>query len=284
MFGNPLFCIICALEVRPNSLDFKMRIRIFSDKATLARAAAEQAASSIREAFSNRGRARIVVATGASQFDLLDALTNIRDIDWARVEAFHLDEYVGLPMTHPGSFRRMLLERLVRKTGITQYHLVDGDASDPLIAIRESSQQISAAPIDLAFIGIGENGHIAFNDPPADFKTEDPYLLVSLDERCREQQVGEGWFSALADVPKQAISMSPRQILKAREIIAVVPESRKAQAVKASLEGEISPKVPASILRRHPNLTLYLDDASAALLSPAVRDSQTRDFELAVTS
>jgi glucosamine-6-phosphate deaminase len=261
-----------------------MRIRIFSDKAVLARAAAEQAASSIREAISKRGRARIVVATGASQFDFLDALTKHRDIDWARVEAFHLDEYVGLPMTHPGSFRRMLLERLVRKTGITQYHLVDGDASDPLIAIRESSQQISTAPIDLAFIGIGENGHIAFNDPPADFKTEDPYLVVSLDERCRGQQVGEGWFSTLADVPTQAISMSPRQILKAGEIVAVVPESRKAQAVKASLEGEITPAVPASILRRHPKLTLFLDDSSAALLSPAVRDSLTRDFELPVAS
>jgi glucosamine-6-phosphate deaminase len=261
-----------------------MRIRIFGDNSSLARAAAQQAATAIRKAVSENGSARIVVATGASQFEFLDQLTAIPDIDWTKVEVFHLDEYVGLPMTHPGSFRKMLLDRVVQKTGVARYHLINGDSADPLATVRESSRQIMAAPVDIAFIGIGENGHIAFNDPPADFTTEDPYILVNLDKPCRQQQVGEGWFSKLADVPKQAISMSVGQILKAKEIVAVVPESRKAKAVKAALEGEVTPNVPASILRRHSNLALYLDDDSAALLSPSIRSGPTRDFELAVIS
>jgi len=243
-------------------------IKVFEEKKDLGRAAAEQAASSIRSAIRESGRARIIAATGAAQFEFLEVLTEAADIDWQRVEMFHLDEYIGLPMSHPASFRRFLQERLIRKTGIIHYHLLDGD-TDPSAAIRSASEAISAAPIDIAFVGIGENGHLAFNDPPADFETEEPYLIVNLDEACRLQQVGEGWFKNISETPKQAISMSIRQILKAKEILAVVPDSRKAKAVKACLEGEINPMAPASILRRHENTTVYLDKNSAALLTQA---------------
>ena len=243
-----------------------MLIRVFSDKETLGRSAAEQAATAIRGAISERGHARIIAATAASQREFLDALTNAAGIDWTKVEAFHLDEYIGLPITHPGSFRKMLLEQLIEKTGIRRYHLLDGDAADPAAVVREVGERLASAPIDIAFLGIGENGHIAFNDPPADFETQDPYLIVNLDEACRQQQVGEAWFANISQVPKQAISMSAQQILKAKEILAVVPDKRKAQAIKACLEGEISPLAPASILRRHPNATVYLDTNSASLL------------------
>jgi glucosamine-6-phosphate deaminase len=243
-------------------------IKVFEEKKDLGRAAAEQAAASIRNAIRDSGRARIIAATGASQFDFLEVLTKAEDIDWRRVEMFHLDEYIGLPMSHPASFRRYLRERLIQKTGIANYHLLDGE-TDPSAAIRSANEAIAAAPIDIAFVGIGENGHLAFNDPPADFETEEPYLIVNLDPACRLQQVGEGWFANISETPKQAISMSIRQILKAKEILAVVPDSRKAKAVKACLEGEISPMAPASILRRHENTTVYLDKNSAAWLTHA---------------
>jgi glucosamine-6-phosphate deaminase len=246
-----------------------MVLRVFNDKSSLGEAAAEQAASAIRRAIRNHDQARVIAATAASQLEFLDALTREHDIDWTRVEVFHLDEYIGLPITHPGSFRKMLLEQLVQKTGITKYHLLDGDR-DALEVVRRVGKALRSAPIDIAFLGIGENGHLAFNDPPADFATEEPYLIVNLDEACRRQQVGEAWFADISQVPAQAISMSVRQILKAREILAVVPDSRKAQAVKACFEGEISPLAPASILRTHPNTTVYLDKNSASLLSPAL--------------
>ena len=249
-----------------------MLIKVFEEKKDLGRAAAEQAAVSIRNAIHESGRARIIAATGAAQFEFLEVLTKAADIDWPRVEMFHLDEYIGLPMSHPASFRRFLQERLIQKTGMTNYHLLDGD-NDPSASVRNTSKAIMAAPIDIAFVGIGENGHLAFNDPPADFETEDPYLIVNLDEACRLQQVGEGWFTDISETPKQAISMSVRQILKAKEILAVVPDSRKAKAVKACLEGEINPLAPASILRRHENTTVYLDKNSAALLTQATLTS-----------
>ncbi|HXW99904.1 MAG TPA: glucosamine-6-phosphate deaminase [Candidatus Acidoferrales bacterium] len=245
-----------------------MVLRVFPDKSSLGRAAAEQAANAIRRAIAVRGHARIIAATAASQLEFLDALTKTPGIDWSKVEAFHLDEYVGLPITHPGSFRKMLLAQLVNKTGITNYHLLDGDAPDPDAVVREASKALAVAPIDIAFLGIGENGHIAFNDPPADFNTEEPYIIVELDQACRRQQVGEAWFSDISQVPKRALSMSARQILKAKEILAVVPDKRKAEAIKACFEGEISPMAPASILRRHPNATVYLDVNSASLLGP----------------
>ena len=248
-----------------------MLLKVFKDKTSLGEAAAEQAAGAIRRALRDRGHARVIAATAASQAEFLNALTKAADIDWANVEAFHLDEYIGVPITHPGSFRKMLMEQLIRKTGIRKYHLLDGDGANPSEVVRQIGRELSSAPIDVAFLGIGENGHLAFNDPPADFSTEEPYIIVTLDQACRRQQVGEAWFRDIFEVPERAISMSIRQILKAKEILAVVPDSRKAPAVKACFEGEISPMAPASILRTHPNATVYLDNDSVSLLSPALQ-------------
>jgi glucosamine-6-phosphate deaminase len=249
-----------------------MDFRIFTNREELGNAAAVQAASAIRRAIQERGRARIVAATAASQKEFLEALTSAPGIEWTRVEAFHLDEYIGIPITHPGSFRKMLLEQLIRKTEIVNYHLLDGDCdADKTVIV--ASAEVASAPIDVAFVGVGENGHLAFNDPPADFETEQPYLIVTLDEACRRQQVGEAWFSEISQVPQRAISMSVRQILKAREIIAVVPGSQKAQAIAACFNGEITPMAPASILRNHPKATVYLDTKSAALLSSPLHSS-----------
>lgn len=261
-----------------------MRLRIFSDKVSLGGAAGEQAATAIRRAIAERGVARIIAATGASQFEFLEALTKAAGIDWAKVEAFHLDEYVGLPITHAASFRKYLMERLVRKTGIVRFHSIEGDAADPVAVAREIGRELNSGPIDIAFVGIGENGHIAFNDPPADFESEDAYLIVNLDDACQRQQVGEGWFADISQVPARAISMSPRQILKAKEIVVVVPDRRKAQAVKACLEGEISRMRPATILRRHPNATMYLDRDSASLLNPDVQSALTEESQAMVNS
>ncbi|HXY03832.1 MAG TPA: glucosamine-6-phosphate deaminase [Terriglobales bacterium] len=257
-----------------------MVIKVFSDKASLGKAAAEQAAAAIRTAITERRRARVIAATAASQLEFLDALTRTPDVDWAQVEVFHLDEYIGLPITHPGSFRKMLVEQLIRKTGIQKYHLLDGDAANPSEVVHRVGRELLAAPIDVAFLGIGENGHIAFNDPPADFKTEEPYIIVNLDEACRRQQVGEAWFADISQVPKQAISMSVRQILKSKEILAVVPDARKAQAVKACFEGDISPMAPASVLRTHSNATVYLDKGSASLLSPNLQNITRDDVQM----
>jgi glucosamine-6-phosphate deaminase len=244
-----------------------MVLKVCPDKTSLGKSAADQALASMRAAVRERGRARVVAASGASQFEFLAALTSARDFPWKDVELFHLDEYIGLPMTHPASFCRFLHEHLIDKTGITNHHLLNG-ADDPAKVIREVGGELSLTPIDIAFVGIGENGHIAFNDPPADFETEEPFLVVNLDEACRRQQVGEGWYKDISEVPKQAISMSVRQVMKAREIVAVVPDSRKAQAVKACFDGEISRAAPASILRKHPRATVYLDVHSAMLLNP----------------
>ena len=261
-----------------------MLIKLFHDKVSLGQAAADQAATAIQQAIAERGAVRIIAATGASQFEFLDALTKSPGIDWTKVEAFHLDEYIGLPMTHPASFRKFLMERFVSKTGILNFHWIEGDAADPAAVIRKVGKELASAPIDIAFLGIGENGHIAFNDPPADFSTEDLYLIVNLDEPCRRQQVGEGWFADISQVPTRAISMSPRQIIKAKELLVVVPDQRKARAVKACLEGEISPMAPASILRRHPKATVYLDTESASLLSPALQRTLAQDSHAMVSS
>ncbi len=245
-----------------------MKLEIFENKRAMSDAAALHASRALRKSIAARGRARIIAATGGSQLDFLDALTKSAGIDWQLVEMFHLDEYIGLPATHPASFRKYLLDNFVTKAGITRHHFLDGD-KDPSDVSDRVGKELASALIDVAFVGIGENGHLAFNDPPADFKTERPYLIVSLDEPCRRQQVGEGWFANISEVPRQAISMSVQQILKSKEIIAVVPDARKAEAVKRSLEGEIRPETPASILRKHAATTLYLDKASAALLNPA---------------
>ena len=205
------------------------------------------------------------MATGASQFEFLDALTKRADVDWSRVEMFHLDEYLGIPAEHPASFRRYLLERFIRPSGIERYHLLDG-TKDPVAVCLEVGAALRSAPVDCAFVGIGENGHLAFNDPPADFHASAPYIVVQLDDACRRQQVGEGWFKSIGEVPDRAISISIRQIMDAREIICVVPDARKAEAVKMCLEGPVTPDAPASILQEHPNTTVYLDEASASRL------------------
>jgi glucosamine-6-phosphate deaminase len=247
-----------------------MQIKVYADRITMSHAAAEAAARMIQHALAARGWARVIAATGTSQLAFLDTLTATPGIDWTRVELFHLDEYVGLPIAHPASFRKYLRERLIDKTGMRRWHLLDGE-SDAARTAEDVGREIASAPVDVAFVGIGENAHLAFNDPPADFETEQPYLIVELDAACRRQQVSEGWFATFADVPTHAISMSIRQILKSHAIVGVVPEARKAEAVKAAVEGELSPLVPASILRTHSNATLYLDRESASLLSPALR-------------
>jgi len=243
-----------------------MNFRVYRDSERLGSAAAASAAGILREQLTSQSCVRIIAATGASQFHFLKTLTTSAGIDWARVEMFHLDEYVGLPITHPASFRKYLLERLIQPAGIRQYHLLDGEG-DVQAVCREAGDELNKLPIDLAFVGIGENGHLAFNDPPADFETEQPYLIVELDEACRRQQVGEGWFKDLSEVPTHAISMSIRQIMKARKILCIVPDQRKAAAVKACLEGPVSPLAPASILQTHPDVTIFLDTTSASLLT-----------------
>ena len=244
-----------------------MIVRRFETRRAMAQAAAAHAAASIKRAVVERGQARIIVATGASQFEFLEDLTANQAVDWTRVTLFHLDEYVGLPIDHPASFRKYILERVIGRTSLQDYLLLDGEG-DVREVCRQAGAELKAAPVDVAFVGIGENGHLAFNDPPADFTTDEPYLVVQLDDACRRQQVGEGWFVSIDHVPQSAISMSVRQILKSREIICVVPDARKAEPVKAALEGPVTPEVPASALRDHGNVTMYLDAASAGLLKP----------------
>jgi glucosamine-6-phosphate deaminase len=244
-----------------------MKIAVFPDKKSLAKSASAEAADALRRSIKKSGSARIIAATGAAQFDFLERLTQSADIDWSKVEMFHLDEYIGISADHPASFRKFLLERLINKTGIKRYHLLEGDR-DPQQVIRVVTAEIRKAPIEVAFVGIGENGHLAFNDPPADFETDGAYIVVELDEACRRQQLGEGWFKTLDDVPRRAISMTVRQVLKAEQIFAIVPDSRKAPAIAKCFGGDISPMAPASILRTHPRTVLYLDQNSAALLNP----------------
>lgn len=241
-------------------------IEVFSSKVDMAEQAANRAASTIRDAISQRGEARIIAATGASQFEFLDALTKISNIDWKRVEMFHLDEYVGLSDQAPASFCKYLKERLINKTGLERHHLLGG-TEHPAVVIERIGAEIRKAPIDVAFVGVGENGHLAFNDPPADFDTDQAYIVVNLDEACRKQQLGEGWFPTLQAVPRQAISMTIKQIMKAKRILCIAPDARKANAIAACFNGDVSPLAPASILQQHPDATIYLDEASAALLS-----------------
>lgn len=254
-----------------------MEAAIFDSRKKLAQAAADKAGELIRQAIATRCHAYLIAATGASQFEFLDALVVQPGIEWGQVTFFHLDEYVGLPQTHPASFRRYLRERIIDRVQPEVFHFINGDASDPTAECRRVGDLISRQTIDAAFVGIGENGHLAFNDPPADFDTQEPYLIVELDEACRGQQVGEGWFESVSDVPVQAISMSIQQILKTREVLCVVPDRRKARAVRDCLELEVSPMHPASILQRHPRTTIYLDTESAVLLRSISRPVQSTD-------
>lgn len=243
-----------------------MEIKIFPTRIETSQRAALNAAYLLRAAIAERGRAVFVAATGASQFDFLEHLTAQPGIDWSKTALYHLDEYVGLPITHGASFRRYLQERIVDRVRPGEVNFIHADAADLDGELRRLNERIAAESVDVAFVGIGENGHLAFNDPPADFVTEQPYIVVSLDEACRRQQLGEGWFPTLADVPERAVSMSIRQILKSKAIICTVPDARKAQAVHDCFTGEISPLHPASILREHPDCVVYLDDDSALLL------------------
>src|SRR4051794_3903928 len=244
-----------------------MDTKIMPNKAQMGKAAAAAGAEHIRRAIAERGEANIIVATGASQFEMLGELVQQPGINWNKVTGFHLDEYVGLPISHPASFRGYLWQRFVSKLPLPlrAFHFLDGEG-DAKAECRRVGDIIRSHPIDVAFVGIGENGHLAFNDPPADFETEVPYLVVQLDEACRRQQLGEGWFPTFDDVPKQAISMSVRQIMKSGAIICTVPDQRKAEAVRNSLERPVSREVPASILQRHERSTLYLDAPAASLL------------------
>jgi glucosamine-6-phosphate deaminase len=246
-----------------------MKLSVHADRAALGRTVAADAAEVIRRAIHDRGQITLVVATGSSQFEVLAELAADPAIPWERVTLFHLDEYVGLPPEHPASFRRYLRERFVARlpTPPTAFHELDGEA-EPHAECKRLAALVPGGTFDVALVGIGENGHLAFNDPPADFDTTAPYLVVTLDEPCRRQQVGEGWFATLADVPTHAISMSVQRILPSRTIFCSVPDSRKAEAVQATVEGPITPAVPASILQQHPRCFLQLDREAASLLRP----------------
>lgn len=241
-----------------------MRITISETKQELGLKAALTGADLIRKAILERGKANIIVATGASQFEMLGELVK-EEINWSAVTAFHLDEYIGITEHHPASFRKYLKERFVELVHLKEFNYVNGEV-DPYKECKRLDEIIGHHLIDVAFVGIGENGHLAFNDPPADFETEEAYLVVNLNDECRRQQLGEGWFSTFDDVPQKAISMSIKQIMKSETIICSVPDTRKAQAVYDTLNSEITPDCPASIMRNHPDVHLFLDKHSASLL------------------
>jgi len=246
-----------------------MRIAIHPDKMTLGQAAAAEGAQAITQAIEDDGEATIILATGASQFEMLDALVR-QPIDWSRVTAFHLDEYVGISPDHPASFRRYLRERVCdRLPDLRDFIMIAGDAHDIGAEVERLTDAISERSVDVCFAGIGENCHLAFNDPPADFNTDAPYIIVGLDDACRRQQLGEGWFPSLEDVPVRAVSMSIRQIMKSRKLVVSVSDSRKAEAVRHAFAGSVSPNYPASILQQHVNASIHLDGAAAALLKVA---------------
>jgi glucosamine-6-phosphate deaminase len=241
-----------------------MNVHIFAEKGELGREAAKKAAEIITSAIEKNGIARFVMATGISQFEFLDELVKM-DIAWEKTEMFHLDQYIGLSEDHPASFQKYLKERFIDIVKHPNVNLIQEDLADPKEECKRVGDLLSKRPIDIAIIGIGENGHIAFNDPPADFKTEEPYIVVELDEKCRMQQVSEGWFQSIEEVPTRAISMSIRQIMKADHIICICPDKRKSNVVFDTLNTNIpiSPKFPASILRKHKNVEMYLDTHSA---------------------
>ncbi len=241
-----------------------MHIIITDNKNELGKRAAEAGAGFIRKAILKNGRAHIIVATGASQFEMLAELVK-QEIDWSVVTCFHLDEYIGLPETHPASFRKYLKERFADIVKPKAFHYVNGEG-DVQAECQRLHNLIGQYPIDVAFVGIGENAHLAFNDPPADFETEEAYLVVGLDRACRQQQMGEGWFGSLEEVPTQAISMSVNRIMQSAHIICSVPDKRKSQAVARVVKGEVTPLVPASVLQKHASTYLFLDKHSASLL------------------
>ena len=250
-----------------------MKVKVFKNSEELGKAAASYSAEILNKAIKEKGEARLVLSTGASQFDTLKALIE-EDVDWSKVEMFHLDEYIGLSESHPASFRKYLKERFTSKVPLKKAHFVDGEGNVQE-RIKLLTNEIRKAPVDLALIGIGENTHIAFNDPPADFDTKEAYIIVNLDDACKRQQVGEGWFPTVNDVPGQAISMSVYQIMQSKVIVSCVPYKAKAKAVKLVLENDVTNTIPATMLKRHPNWTLFLDSDSAALVDRDVLNSLT---------
>lgn len=243
-------------------------IHLYETKTTNGKAAADLGATAIRNAIVAKGKANVVIATGASQFEMLEALVAAPGIDWSKVTAFHLDEYIGMPETHPASFRKYLKERFTGKLPtLGAFHFVVGDAPDLDAELARMNVLLDAHPIDVMFAGIGENGHLAFNDPPADFETTAAYKVVELEERCRRQQFGEGWFPTFDDVPTEAISMTVRRIMSSAVVVLTVPDERKAEAVRHVLEGPVTNMWPASILQQHPSCHLFLDRAAASQLA-----------------
>ena len=240
-----------------------MKIRVFKTSEELGKAAADYAAEVLKRAIREKGRARLVLSTGASQFDTLKALVK-QDVDWSKVEMFHLDEYIGLPESHPASFRKYLKERFVNLINLKKAHFIDGEGNIEK-CIGQLTEEIKKEPVDLALIGIGENTHLAFNDPPADFDTRESFIVVELDEDCKKQQVGEGWFDTLDYVPKKAVTMTVHQIMQSNVIISCVPYKAKAKAIKLTLENELTNMIPSTMLKRHKDCTLFIDEDSASL-------------------
>lgn len=245
-----------------------MQVKVLASADALGQAAAETAANILKQTIKRQGGARLLLSTGASQFDTLKHLVR-QDVDWRRVTMFHLDEYVDLPETHPASFRRYLKERFINVVNPGQAYLVNGEG-DVEGNIAGLASILREAPIDLALIGIGENAHIAFNDPPADFTTQVTYKIVTLDEKCKRQQVGEGWFASLAEVPARAITMSVYQIMQSKVVLSCVPHAVKALAIKQTLENDVTPEIPATILKTHADWTLFIDQDAASLTDQAV--------------
>lgn len=243
-----------------------MDIIVSENNSELGKKAGKSAAEKIKKVITENGQANIILATGSSQFETISNLLKDTDIDWSKVNMFHLDEYIGLSESHQASFRKYLRERFITQVpALMSYTMISGEA-DINEELKRLGETISRHPIDVALVGIGENGHLAFNDPPADFETEQAYIVVDLDLACRQQQLGEGWFNSLSEVPQKAISMSVKQIMLSKSIVCSVPDLRKAEAVKNTLKQEVSPVFPASILRNHPDCELYLDIDSASLL------------------
>lgn len=244
-----------------------MEIFIGKDSRELGREAGRKGGEFVKEAIRRNGQANIILATGTSQFETLRTLIEDPEIDWSKVVMFHLDEYIGISIEHKASFRKYLKERVLAELpALKSYHLIDGEG-DPQEECERLNEIIRSHPIDVAFVGIGENAHLAFNDPPADFEATDPYIIVELDKACRMQQMGEGWFEKLEDVPRKAISMSVNHIMDSKYIICSVPDQRKAEAVVKTLTSEITPMIPATILQNHSSCFMYLDEESASLYS-----------------
>ena len=246
--------------------EYNMNIHVAKNAEDLGLRAAAKIASVLREAIAERGSARLLLSTGASQFETIAALIK-EDVDWSKVEAFNLDDYVGIDENHKASFRKYLKDRFASKVSLKNSFFVDTEG-DVNAKIAGLTKEMGKAPIDLGVIGIGENAHIAFNDPPADFKTNETYFVVTLDEKCKQQQVREGWFETVADVPSEAITITPNAIMKCRHLISSVPHRVKAEAVYNTLTSKLNPDIPATLLKTHPSWHLYLDVESSAKIFP----------------